>query len=108
MGIGVAQEVVQSVARKANCKASELPFSYLGLPFGESMLSLSSWSIVIDKFYKKSGGWKARFLSIGGRLTLINYVISVLPLYYFSIFRVPEAIIKKLGCSIIYISLINT
>lgn len=40
--------------------------------------------------------WKANYLSIGGRVTLIKSVLSNLPVYYISIFRCPTSIIKRL------------
>jgi hypothetical protein len=35
-------------------------------------------------------------LSIGGRVTLINSVLSSLPLYYFSFFKAPSCVLKEL------------
>ncbi|CAJ2643768.1 unnamed protein product [Trifolium pratense] len=40
--------------------------------------------------------WNGRHLSIGGRLTLINSVLSSLPLYFFSFFKAPSCVLKEL------------
>ncbi|KAK2423204.1 hypothetical protein QL285_033672 [Trifolium repens] len=45
---------------------------------------------------KRLGVWNGRNLSIGGRVTLINSVLSSLPLYFFSFFKAPVCVIKEL------------
>nr|GFA05195.1 RNA-directed DNA polymerase, eukaryota, reverse transcriptase zinc-binding domain protein [Tanacetum cinerariifolium] len=53
-------------------------------------------SILIDRFKARLSGWKTNLLSIGGRLTLIKSVLGSLGVYYFSIFKAPEMVIKSL------------
>ena len=45
---------------------------------------------------RKLSTWKVNYLSIRGRVTLIKSVLSNPPLYYFSIFKCPASIIKRL------------
>lgn len=40
--------------------------------------------------------WNSKILSIGGRLTLIKSVLGSLGTYYFSIFKAPMKVLKKL------------
>ncbi|GKC01317.1 hypothetical protein Tco_0987453 [Tanacetum coccineum] len=40
--------------------------------------------------------WKARNLSIGGRLTLVKFVLDSLPIYYLSLFKAPLKVINIL------------
>ena len=40
--------------------------------------------------------WKAKTLSIGGRFTLTKAVLSSLPTYYFSLFKVPVGVLRRL------------
>lgn len=44
----------------------------------------------------KLASWKRRFLSLAGRLTLIKAVLSSLPVYYLSLFKMPEGVAKEL------------
>nr|GFB87893.1 RNA-directed DNA polymerase, eukaryota, reverse transcriptase zinc-binding domain protein [Tanacetum cinerariifolium] len=60
------------------CEASSFPFSYLGLPICSNMSRIANWQILIDRFKARLSGWKANFLSIGGRLTFIKYVLGSL------------------------------
>lgn len=39
---------------------------------------------MIDKFEKKLSSWKKQYLSMGGRITLINCCLSNLLVYYVS------------------------
>ncbi|GKB57874.1 hypothetical protein Tco_0914060, partial [Tanacetum coccineum] len=60
------------------------------------MSSIANWNKLVDMFRSKLSLWKANLLSIGGRLTLIKAVLGSIGIYYMSIFKVPEAIIKVL------------
>lgn len=40
--------------------------------------------------------WKQCFFSQAGRLTLIKAVLSGVPMYYFSLFRIPGLVCKSL------------
>nr|GEV36721.1 hypothetical protein [Tanacetum cinerariifolium] len=56
----------------------------------------ANWTTLIDRFLAKLSAWKANLFSIGGRLTLIKAILGSLGMYYFSIFKVPESILKNL------------
>lgn len=47
-------------------------------------------NIVFFKIQKRLAVWKGKFLSIGGRPVMLNAVISVLTLYYLSIYRISK------------------
>jgi hypothetical protein len=34
--------------------------------------------------------WKGKFLSLGGQIVLLNSVLSLIPLYYLSLYKVPS------------------
>ena len=71
-------------------------FYLLRLPVGETMKKKWVWNGVIDKFSKKLNHWKAKVLSIEGRLTLSKSVLTALPLYFFFLFKAPEGVIRQL------------
>ena len=52
--------------------------------------------MVEDHFQKKLSSWKGKLLSYGGRLVLINSVLSSLAMFMMSFFEVPKGILKKL------------
>jgi hypothetical protein len=55
---------------------------------------------VEECFEKKLSCCKAKHLSYGGRLVLINSVLSNLPMFMMSFFEIPKGVLKKL--TIIY------
>ncbi|KAJ9557554.1 LOW QUALITY PROTEIN: hypothetical protein OSB04_012168 [Centaurea solstitialis] len=68
-GLGVDEEDVQSWARTLGCGSGSLPFIYLGLPVGTLMIKLVSG---YRKMKNKLATWKGRFISFGGRWTLVR------------------------------------
>ncbi|GJX92676.1 RNA-directed DNA polymerase, eukaryota [Tanacetum coccineum] len=71
---GVALEDVEQCSGVIGCSTASLPFTYLGLPVGSNMNIKSNWDELILKVQKKLANWKIKFLSIGGRLTLLKIV----------------------------------
>lgn len=45
---------------------------------------------------KRFGDWKGKHLLVGGRLVLINSVLSIIPMFMLSFFKVPMAVLKKI------------
>nr|GEY13678.1 hypothetical protein [Tanacetum cinerariifolium] len=68
----------------------------LGLPIGSNMSRCSNWFLLIDRFQKRLSNWKAKTLSIGGRITLTKVVLGSLGVYFFFTFKAPKSITKKL------------
>ncbi|GKD82946.1 hypothetical protein Tco_1349785 [Tanacetum coccineum] len=82
------------MARRMGCSVGEL--TYLGLPIGVCMRREVACRPAIEKFKKRLADGKAKAMYFGGRLTLVKYVLGSLPLYYFSLFRVPSCVLKNL------------
>ncbi|GKB75656.1 RNA-directed DNA polymerase, eukaryota, partial [Tanacetum coccineum] len=93
---GVTNDEVTRVARLIGCEAAKTPFKYLGVVVGDRMSRSCAWDNVVDRVVSRLSNWKAWTLSIGGRLTLIKSVLGSLPTYYFSLFKVPSSMLKKL------------
>lgn len=73
-----------------------IPSMYLGLPLGGNHRTQSMWDPVLERVDKRLAGWKGRYLSKGGKITLIKSALANLPIYYLSLFRAPNPILKKL------------
>ncbi|KAL4347098.1 hypothetical protein GQ457_17G005180 [Hibiscus cannabinus] len=71
------------------CSAGTLPSTYLGLPLGYKRNSPLLWRPVLEKFRTRLAPWKARYLTLGGRVLLAKSVLSNLSVYYLSLFKMP-------------------
>ena len=70
------------LADELGCKVSNLPSTYLGLPFGASYKLVIVWDGVEERFKKRLAMWKRQYISKGGRATLIKSTLSSLPIYF--------------------------
>ena len=96
LGINTDPVFLQNLADMSGCVVGEWPIKYLGLPLGGNPRKTEFWEPVLSKVAKRLGGWKKSFLSRGGRLTLIQSVLSSLPTYYLSLFKAPITVITSL------------
>jgi len=78
------------------CNPGTFPIKYLGIPIHYRRLSNNDWTKVLERIEKRLSSWKGKNLSTGGRLTLINSVLSSIPLYMMSFFEIPKGVRKKL------------
>ncbi|GJR89466.1 RNA-directed DNA polymerase, eukaryota, reverse transcriptase zinc-binding domain protein [Tanacetum coccineum] len=95
-GICISNEDILVMANVIGCGAANIPFKYLGVPIGCNMARCSNWDPVMQKLSTSLSHWKARLLSVGGRLTLIKSVLGSLPLYFMSLYKVPISVCNKL------------
>ena len=87
---------MQPLAEALNCQIQMLPIKYLGLPLGANPKLKATSKPAVDKIKFKLSSWKRRQLSIGGRIVLIKAILLSLPIYYMSIFKMLEGVIKSI------------
>ncbi|KAJ0641962.1 putative RNA-directed DNA polymerase [Helianthus annuus] len=95
-GVGIEDTHVQLMANMLGCERGSFPFKYLGLQVGANMNLIKNWDPVVETFQKRLSLWKAKTISFGGRITLVSSVLNALPTYYFSLYKAPLGVIKKL------------
>lgn len=78
------------------CKLSKFPFKYLGVPLSDVPLKNKDWGFLLDKFRNKLQGWKGQSLSLGRRITLLNSVLSAVPLYTLSFYKIPDTVLLEI------------
>jgi hypothetical protein len=78
------------------CPSNCLPMKYLGVPIDDKKLCKSLWLPTVEKVEKKLGAWQGKFLSLGGRLVLINSSLTNVPLYMLSMYKAPKFIVKNI------------
>lgn len=73
-------------------QGGKLSYTCLGLPIGRNSRSKRFWALVIDKVERRVAGWMRNFLSLSGRLTLINSVLANIPFYFKPLFEMPKGV----------------
>nr|GEZ34117.1 RNA-directed DNA polymerase, eukaryota [Tanacetum cinerariifolium] len=63
---------------------------------GDLMSRIQSWHDVTEGMHTRLSKWKLKTLSIGGRLTLLKYVLGAIPIYHMSIFKVPMKVLQNM------------
>ncbi|GKV32990.1 hypothetical protein SLEP1_g41549 [Rubroshorea leprosula] len=94
--LNVSDEWKSKIAHILHCKQGAFPCRYLGVPIGSNNKSIALWKPLIKTFEKKLSQWKGRFLSFGGRITLLNAVLTSLPVFSMSVHLLPRGLILSL------------
>ncbi|GAU33382.1 hypothetical protein TSUD_365080 [Trifolium subterraneum] len=96
IGIKVASCFLEEAENFLNCTIGSLRFVYLGLPIGANLRLSSTWDPVIKTIEKRLSSWKNRYVSFGGRVVLINSVLSSIPIFYLSFLKLPSKVRKTI------------
>jgi len=80
-----------------NYRFQKLPITYLGLPFTIGKLNKTQWRPLIHRIQKRLAGWKGKMLSLEGRITMINTVLSAMHTYFLSFFSLPRWIEREIA-----------
>lgn len=89
-------EAAATMTAILGCPLDSFLQTYLGLPLSPHKLRVSDYQPLICRVDRYLSGWKARLLSFGGRLVLVNAVLSSLPVYYMSSTLLPKTVIDAL------------
>ena len=73
---GQAKECEAQYSQLFGCKVRSYPFRYRGVPMHFRKLNNKDEKIIEERIDKRFVVWKSKFLSVGGRLVLINSVLS--------------------------------
>ena len=87
---------VERLAFELGCNIGSLPTEYFGLPLGAKHKAARVWDGLEERFRRRLILWKRQRISNGGRLTLIISVLSNMPTYLLSLFRLPKGVKLRL------------
>lgn len=89
-------QVAHSMAITLGCTISSFPQPYLGLPLSLAKLHNADFLPLIAKCDKYLAGWKGCLLSKGGHLTLVNAILSCVPVYHMCSLPLPKGVIAAI------------
>lgn len=92
----IPDEIASAMANVLGCPISTFPQSYLGLPLSPHKVRVSDYQPLLSKIDRYLAGWKARLLSTGGRLILVNSVLSSLAVYHMAALLLPKTVIEAI------------
>ncbi len=84
------------LAALLGCSSCDFPLNYLGLPLSPKALRKSDFLPIIEKVDKRLAGWKGLLLSRGGRLVVLNSVLSSIPSYFCSALLLPKWVLNSI------------
>nr|GEV36950.1 putative RNA-directed DNA polymerase, eukaryota, reverse transcriptase zinc-binding domain protein [Tanacetum cinerariifolium] len=96
LGVGVPSHFVNEATDLLGCSVMKTPFKYLGITVGGSTFLVKTWDRTINKLKLRLSNWKLKTLSIGGRFTLIKYVLGSTPTYNMSLYKVPKTVLNAM------------
>lgn len=68
---------------------------HLGLPEHFGRKKRDMFTLIVDKIKQKALSWSSRFFSVAGKLTLLKSVLSAMPSYAMSCFKLPMSLCKR-------------
>nr|GEX08084.1 transposon TX1 putative 149 kDa protein [Tanacetum cinerariifolium] len=101
IGVGVLRSDIETATSSIGCFIMGNQFRYLGVMVGGNMSRHKAWADVVFKLRSRLSKWKAKTLSIGGRLTLLKSVLGGLGVSSF--FALNRALLLKWVWSAIWL-----
>jgi hypothetical protein len=92
VGINVGRNFLDEAANFLHCKIGKIPFIYLSLPVGANPRIAATWRPVVNAIEDRLSSWRNRYVSLGGRVILINSVLYAIPIFYLSFFKLPSCV----------------
>ena len=96
--LNVPEEKLKNLPLLLGCKVGSMPFTCLGLPMSTTRPRVVDMAAMVDRVERRLIA-SASFLPYGGRLTLINSVLSTIPTYYMCSLKLPKTIIEAIDTS---------
>ncbi|KAK2426239.1 hypothetical protein P8452_40952 [Trifolium repens] len=95
MGVNVSNDFLNLASGFLNCRIGQVPFIYLGLPVGANPRLASTWRPMVEVLKKRLGSWGNKYVSLGGRIVLINAVLSSIPIFFLSYMKMPGKVWRE-------------
>lgn len=95
-GINLDDDEPACLVNLQGCESSSLPTTYQDLPLCIGLPDFSLCEPIIAKFNKRLASWRIKYLSCGGWITLLEFVLSALHVFFLSSFKCPKKAISSL------------
>lgn len=92
----VSRDLETRKSEESGIKATRDLGKYLGIPILHKRINKETFGDILEMVSSRLVGWKGRFLSFAGRITLTNAVLSAIPIHTMSLFLLSKSIIDDL------------
>jgi hypothetical protein len=92
--INISEDRLKHMAAIFQCKAGSLPFTYLGLPLSINKHTIQDCLPLVDRVERRLVN-TSLWLTQGGKLQMVNSVLSSLTTFYLCSIKVPLTIINQ-------------
>ncbi|KAL8534496.1 hypothetical protein ACS0TY_010494 [Phlomoides rotata] len=82
-GINATKLEMGGIAATLGCEIGRGAVNYLGMNIGRNHHRKENWEWLVDKIKSRLTKWDGKNISLGGRATLIQSVLSAIPIYSF-------------------------
>lgn len=82
MGLNVEGSCLEVASCFLHCSIGNAPFKFIRLPIVAKPWREETWRPIVNMMKRRLVSWKYKHISPGGRIVLINSVLSKLPLYF--------------------------
>lgn len=72
------------------------PFIYLGAPLHKGRSKSEYFEHLVQMVNNKLEGWKAKFMSFAGKITVLKSVLASIPIHTLSCMAVPKSVVNRL------------
>lgn len=84
------------ISRTLGIQETDSLGKYLGVPLINGRVTTTTYRYILEKVQAKLAGWKAKSLSLAGRITLATSVLTSLPLYTMQSTLLPSGTCKSI------------
>ncbi|KAG7564109.1 Ribonuclease H domain [Arabidopsis suecica] len=85
----VHRDLIKLISDESGIQATRELGKYLGMPILQKRINKDTYGEVLEKMSTRLSGWKGRFLSMSGRVTLTKAVLSSIPVHSMSTIMLP-------------------
>ncbi|XP_058766611.1 uncharacterized protein LOC131640218 [Vicia villosa] len=94
-GINLSDRYLEAASSFLSCEVGSLPFKFLGVRVGDNPRKLSMWKDRLTMLRKRLTVWRGKYLSMAGRVVLINSVLNAIPIYSLSFYKAPKKVLNE-------------
>lgn len=92
----MSRDLEKLISDESGIKSTRELGKYLGMPVLQKRINKDTFGEVLEKMTSRLSGWKGRFLSLAGRLTLTKAVLTSIPVHAMSTICLPKSMLDKL------------